>query len=124
MRGAEAKAAFKADRLTGIHWRDGHPSAERALAPVWRYGRFYAPNVSTEPADSEEAEVVLAKVSAALRANAQRQAQDGPAVVIKPHFGIEDLPKASPFLHRLAAVAVVPAPAPVFPRSSRLIRCP
>lgn len=104
---------IEVEALRLIHWRDGHPSAERALAPVWRAGRFYAPRVSAESAESDEAEIVLAKVSAALRANAQRQVQNAPAVVIKPHFGIEDLPKASPFLQKLTAVTVVPAPVPI-----------
>jgi hypothetical protein len=93
-----------------IHWRDGRPVAERALSPVWQAGRFYAPKVAGEYAEPEEADIVLAKVTAALRANAQRQAENRPADVPAPVVGIEDLPKASPFLRKLASAAMAPAP--------------
>lgn len=100
-----------------IHWRDGRPAAERALFPVWQAGRFYAPKVSGEFAEPEEADVVLAKVTAALRANAQRQSENRPADdVPAPAVGLEDLPKASPFLRKLATAATIPAPARVVPK--------
>ena len=92
-----------------IHWRDGRPAAERALSPRWQAGRFYAPKIASEYAEPEEADVVLAKVSAALRANAQRQSENRQANEVPPPAGgLEDLPKASPFLRKLASSAMAP----------------
>ena len=108
---------IEVESLRLIHWRDGHPAAERTLAPVWQAGRFYAPKVSGEYAEPEEADIVLAKVSAALRANAQRQAESRPVEAPKPVVGIDDLPKASPFLRKLASAVVMPAAASVVPGS-------
>lgn len=99
-----------------IHWRDGRPAPERTLAPIWRAGRFYAPKISDDGAEPEDTDAVLAKVSAALRANAQRQAEDRPAEVPKPLVGVEDLPKASPFLRKLAIAPAIPAPARAIPQ--------
>lgn len=94
-----------------IHWRDGRPAAERALSPRWQAGRFYAPKIASEYAEPEEADVVLAKVSAALRANAQRQSENRQANEVPPPAGgLEDLPKASPFLRKLASSAMAPVP--------------
>jgi len=98
-----------------IHWRDGRPAPERALAPVWQEGRFYAPKTSGDDAEHEDTDAVLAKVSAALRVNAQRQAESRSAASPKPLVGVEDLPKASPFLRKLATAATTPAPAHVVP---------
>ena len=56
---------------------------------------------------------MLAKVTAALRANAQRQAEERPADVPAPAVGLEELPKASPFLRKLATATAIPAPAHV-----------
>lgn len=94
-----------------IHWRDGRPAAERALSPRWQAGRFYAPKIAGEYAEPEEADVVLAKVSAALRANAHRQSENRQAnEVPAPAGGLEGLPKASPFLRKLASGAMEPLP--------------
>jgi hypothetical protein len=106
---------IEVETLRLIHWRDGRPAAERALAPVWQAGRFYAPKFSGQYAEPEEADMLLAKVAAALHANAQRQAENRLTEAPNPAVGIDDLPKASPFLRKLASAAVVPAPMPVVP---------
>lgn len=57
-----------------VRWRSGCPRAECEIAPKWTEGSFYAPAAPEAEAPIENAESVLAKVGAALRANAAKEA--------------------------------------------------
>jgi hypothetical protein len=57
-----------------VRWRSGYPRAERDVAAKWTEGSFYAPPAPESDAEHEGAESVLAKVGAALRANAAKRA--------------------------------------------------
>ena len=104
---------IEVEPLRLIRWRDGTISPETRPVRVWRSGEFYAPTVLHDRRKPEDAGIVLAKFSAALRANAERGAEERPVTNIEPRFEIADLPKASPFLRKLATAAVAPTPTPV-----------
>ena len=55
-----------------VRWRSGCPRAECDVAPKWIEGSFYAPAAPESEAPTEDADSVLAKVGAALRANAAK----------------------------------------------------
>lgn len=92
---------IEVELLRLVQWRDGCPAPESGLSPVWKAGRFYAPAIATDQVEPEEAEAVLVKVAAALRANAKRNAKDHPVEVIPAKPRIEDLPKSAPIRQQL-----------------------
>lgn len=65
---------IEVEPLYMVRWRSGYPKAERDIALTWIEGSFYAPAAPEAEAPIEDAESVLAKVGAALRANAAKEA--------------------------------------------------
>ena len=87
---------IEVEPLRLVQWRDARPRPEHRMAPVWKAGRFYAPPMAPGHVEPEEAEAVLVKVAAALRANAQRQPKDDAVDDTSARIRTEDLPKSAP----------------------------
>lgn len=54
-----------------IRWRDGTITSEVRVSPIWRAGEFHAPETPQTRKKLEDAEIVLTKISAALKVKAK-----------------------------------------------------
>jgi hypothetical protein len=69
---------IEVEPLYMVRWRSGYPRQERDIVPKWIEGHFHAPPAQQSDAPPEDADAVLAKVEAALRANVAKRTNDEP----------------------------------------------
>jgi hypothetical protein len=82
-------------------WRDACPAPESRPARTWRAGTYYAPAVPVDEPEPEAVDAVLAKVAAAMRTKAQKEADAAKNVTPEVPIDISQLPKSSPLRRRL-----------------------